>query len=218
MAQRVHVPDASVYRLALYHCYLDEIVYANGPERITSRQLAEALEVKEETVRRDISFVGEIGRPGAGYDSGELLEALTEFLGFGEEYPTVRVGSEEMLRALKVVFPPAQHGVKPVAYFSERPEDAGKVLDDLTIHYITDIPELVPNAGAKVAVIGTTQEWAQITIDMLANAGVTGMLLLTPRVVVRKPKDVVFTQIRMPCEIKSLACRVRLPSRGETFE
>jgi hypothetical protein len=76
-----HVPQATVYRLSLYHCFLGELLRVGAPPRITSRQLADQLDIKEETVRRDISFVGDIGRPGAGYEPQVLFDALTEFLG-----------------------------------------------------------------------------------------------------------------------------------------
>ena len=81
------VPDATVHRLSLYHCFLGELHRAEGVQRITSGRLAEELNVKEETVRRALSFVGGVGRPGAGYESDKLFAALQSFLGLSDEYP-----------------------------------------------------------------------------------------------------------------------------------
>ena len=40
-------PDATLYRLSMYHCYLGELIRTGAPPRITSRELAEELNVKE---------------------------------------------------------------------------------------------------------------------------------------------------------------------------
>jgi len=206
------VPDATVFRLSLYHCYLGELIRVGAPTRITSRQLADELNIKEETVRRDVSFVGDIGRPGAGYEPLALFLALTNFLGLRDEYPIIEVGSAAMLQALQIVFPPERYGIKPVAYFSELPHDSGAQVNGVTVRHLTEIDELDASLDAHVALIACSPGWVQIAVDMLAEAGVTGMLLLTPIVRVRKPEGVQVTQLRMPCDIKSLACRCQVPA------
>lgn len=203
-------PDATLYRLSLYHCYLGELLRVGAPERTTSRQIAEELNIKEETIRRDISFVGDIGRPGAGYDPVLLYTEITKFLGLSEEYPVIKVGTAEMLKALQVVFPSEQYGVKPVAYFSELPEDAGAEIGGLTVRHLTDIPRLDPGLNSHVALVACSPGWVQITLDLLSNAGVTGVLLLTPIIRLRKPEGMILTQLRMPCDLKSLACRCQV--------
>lgn len=205
-------PEATLYRLSLYHCYLGELLRVGAPGRITSRQIAEELSIKEETVRRDISFVGDIGRPGAGYDPVVLYTEFTRFLGLSEEYPVVKVGTASMLEALQVVFPSEQYGMKPVAYFSELPEDAGVEVGGIPVRYLTDIPRLDRALDASVALIACSPGWVQITLDLLSNAGITGVLLLTPIIRLRKPEGMNVTQLRMPCDLKSLACRCQVPA------
>ncbi|MBN2248124.1 MAG: hypothetical protein JW733_05445 [Coriobacteriia bacterium] len=205
-------PEATLYRLSLYHCYLGELLRVGAPGRITSRQVAEELNIKEETVRRDISFVGDIGRPGAGYDPVVLYTEFTRFLGLSEEYPVIKVGTAKMLEALQVVFPSEQFGVKPVAYFSELPEDAGTDIGGITVRHLTDIPRFDRGLGVTIALVACSPGWVQITLDLLSNAGVTGALLLTPIIRLRKPEGMKVTQLRMPCDLKSLACRCQVPA------
>lgn len=209
--ERPTAPDASVYRLSLYHCYLGELLRAEGATKVTSRQLARELGIKEETVRRDMSFIGGVGRPGSGYDAELLFATLTEFLGLSEEYPIVKVGSAEMLSALRVVFPAQSYGVKPVAYFSELPDDVGKVIDGVEVRSVTEIPDLDPGLDVTVALVACSPAMIDQTLSFLDRAGVTGVLLLTPAIRVVKPEGMELSQIRMPCDIKSLACHCRLP-------
>lgn len=212
MSESRTTPEATLYRLSLYHCYLGELLRVGAPGRITSRQIAEELDIKEETVRRDISFVGDIGRPGAGYDPVVLYTEFTRFLGLSEEYPVVKVGTAGMLAALQVVFPSEQYGMKPVAYFSELPEDAGVQIGGLAVRHLTDIPRLDRGLDASVALVACSPGWVQITLDLLSNAGISGVLLVTPIIRLRKPEGMNVTQLRMPCDLKTLACRCQVPA------
>ncbi len=207
MSDERSAPDASLYRLSLYHCYLGELIRTGAPQRITSRQLADELNIKEETVRRDISFVGDIGRPGAGYAPEVLYAALMGFLGLSEEYPILAVGSLKMLDALQVVFPPERFGVRVAACFSEVPEDAGAEVMGVTLQHLTDVTRLDPALGITVAFVACSPGWVQITLDLLATAGVRGVLLVTSAIKLNRPEGMIITQVRMPCDLKSLACR-----------
>jgi redox-sensing transcriptional repressor len=207
MADSRTAPDATLYRLSMYHCYLGEYIRAGAPARITSRELADELNIKEETVRRDISFVGDIGRPGAGYEPEVLYEALMSFLGLSEEYPIIKIGTAKMLDALQVVFPGERFGVKAVAYFSELPEDVGSVVGGIEVKHLTDLAKIDPTVDAHIALVACSPGWVQITLDLLHQAGVDGVLLLTPVIKMRRPEGMNITQLRMPCDLKSLACR-----------
>ncbi|MDO9556449.1 MAG: winged-helix domain-containing protein [Coriobacteriia bacterium] len=207
MSDRRIAPDATLYRLSLYHCYLGELLRTGAPGRITSREIAEELGIKEETVRRDISFVGDIGRPGAGYEPDVLFREFTVFLGLSAEYPIIKIGSAAMLAALEVVFPPDHYGVKPFAYYSELLEDVGKVVGGIEVHHITELPKLDPALGIDVALVACSPAWVQVTLDLLDHAGVRGVLLLTSAVRINRHEDMFISQVRMPCDIKSLACK-----------
>ncbi len=213
MADIPRAPDASIYRLSLYHCYLGEMLRTGSVEKITSPRLAEELGIKEETVRRDLSFIGGVGRPGSGYDARVLFDALQDYLGLKDEYPILKVGTAQMLEALSVVFPAHTYGVEPVAYYSELPSDVGKVLHGIEVKHIADIPKLDPALEVTVALVACSPGFVQLTLNLLAEAGITGVLLLTPALKLDRPEGMTVTHVRMPCDIKSLACRCYVPTR-----
>lgn len=212
MSEISKVPDASLYRLSLYHCFLGELMRVGGaPARVTSRHLADELNIKEETVRRDLSFLGSVGRPGSGYEPVTLFDTLQQFLGLKDEYPVLKVGSAQMLNALQVVFPAHRYGIRPVAYYSELPDDVGAVVDDIEIRHVADIPAIDPALEVAVALVACSPGWVQATLDLLGQAGVTGVLLLTPAIKLDVPEGMNLTHVRIPCDIKSLACRCQVP-------
>lgn len=211
MSQKPQAPEASIYRLSLYHCFLGELLRTGGGGKITSPRLAEELDIKEETVRRDLSFVGGVGRPGSGYDAKVLFDALQDYLGLRDEYPVLKVGTAQMLEALSVVFPAESYGVRPTAYYSELPQDVGAVVHGIEVKHISAIPKLDPALGITVALVACSPGFVQLTIDLLAEAGISGVLLLTPAIRLDRPEGMSITHVRMPCDIKSLACRCRVP-------
>ena len=70
-----NIPNATIKRLALYRrCFveLDEM----GVKRIQSGELSQQIGVDSATIRRDFSYLGELGRQGYGYEVRVVLEAF----------------------------------------------------------------------------------------------------------------------------------------------
>lgn len=219
MKTQVRIPDETIYRLSLYHCYVGEILRrGDAKSRITSAQLADELGIKQETVRRDISFMGGAGRPGAGYVVSELFEKLKCFLGLCDEYPVIRVGTADMLRALEFVFPEEPFGLNAVAYYSELPSDADTVVSGVEVRHINEIPRLDRALDAHVALVACSRPALERVLELLGEVGVGGVLLLTPAVQYKKPEGMVVRHMRMQCDIKSLACRYHLAEQARLEE
>ena len=212
MATQYGVPEATIYRLSLYHCYLWEYKRRSATdEGMTAKTLSQLVGIREATVRRDLSYLGGVGRAGVGYRTYELLDALQEFLGVWDDYPMLRIGSVQMLQALEVVFPVDAFGVRPVGYFSESADDVGAVVGDLEVRHVTEIPTLGPSTGAEVALVACAPSWVEPVLDLLNQGGISGALLLTPKVKPAVPPRMHVRQLRIPCDIKTVACALKVP-------
>jgi redox-sensing transcriptional repressor len=208
----MRIPEATVYRLSLYHCLLGEALrIGESDSRITSRQIAKELDIREETVRRDLSYIGGSAGRARVTSRNRSSARLQDFLGLKDQYPVVKVGSTQMLKALQVVFPAHAYGIEPVAYYSELPDDVGTIVDGIVVRHVSDIPELDPALEATVALVACSPPWIQRSLDLLHEAGISGVLLMTPAIKLDIPEGMKLTHVRMPCDIKSLACRCRLP-------
>ena len=111
-----------------------------------------------------------------------------------------------MLRALQTLFPADAWGVEPVAFFSERVEDAGVTIGGIQVLHISEIPNLDASLGIAVALVACSPDQVQAVVDLCAEGGLEGLLLLTPALGLVRPEGMNVSQIRMPCDIKSLAC------------
>lgn len=215
-------PEATLYRLALYDCFLGELIRAGERDRpVTSSELARELSVREASVRRDLSFVSANGTRGRGYQLYALHDAIQEYLGLHADYPIVRVGTAHMLQALETLVPADSYGLKSVAYFSESPGDVGTVVGGLCVAHIAEIPDLDPALGVGVAMVACTRDWLEPVLGLLFQAGITGAFVLTPKVHLEVPEGMKVRHMRMPCDVKALAytsrrsCVVPEPSLDE---
>jgi NADH/NAD ratio-sensing transcriptional regulator Rex len=91
----------------------------------------------------------------------------------------------------------------------------GKQIDEIPIQHLTELPKLDRELGVTVALVACSPGWVQMTIDLLDEAGIEGVLLLTPAIKINRPEGMEISHVRMPCDIKSLACRCHLPRFSE---
>lgn len=213
MIEPARAPEASMLRLSRYHCFVGELLRSGDAGRVTSRIMAEQLGVAEETVRRDLAYVGAEGRPGAGYDPPTLYEALESYLGLSDSYPFVAVGSAAMLEALDTIFPAADFGLCPAGYFSERDADAGVFVHGLEIRPLEEIAAIDPEQGIAVALVACEPGSVQRVLALLDEAGLRAVLMLTPTLRPQHPDGMEVTYFRIPCAMKALAASAPKPKK-----
>lgn len=212
MTTSTSAPEASVLRLSRYHCWLGGRRATGSATVVRSREMAAALGLSEETVRRDLSYLPVAGRPGAGYDVEALFHALAEYLDLSERQPFLVVGNADVLRGLAVTFPAEHFGLQPAAYFSERASDVGVLIDGRPVGPIEEIPEAASGLGARIALVATAPEAVRATLDALDAGGVRGVVMLTPVLQPDFPDGMNVTYFRMPCALKSLVNSPAAPS------
>lgn len=211
MSDPASAPEATVLRLSRYHCFMGGLLSSAGTERVRSREIAEELGVSEETVRRDLSYIDMEGRPGSGYDPAALYEALETFLGLSAHYPFIAIGSRDMLEALTVIFPSEVFGLTPVAYYSDRAEDAGASVHGLEVRPLSEISLLDECLDPTIALVACAPESVPEALELLDGAGIHAVLMLTPMLRPQHPEGMDVTYFRIPCALKSLASKVRRP-------
>lgn len=79
MKQELKIPQATTKRLPLYYRFIQNFAQ-EGMERISSKELSEAMKIDSATIRRDFSYFGALGKKGYGYDVQHLLQFLARRL------------------------------------------------------------------------------------------------------------------------------------------
>lgn len=173
------IPQVTAKRLPLYYRYLEKL-HAIGKQRVSSAQLSEALQIDPATIRRDFSYLGELGKKGYGYNVNYLLQFLRDFLKQDEVTNVVLVGVGNLGTALLRYNFYRSHNTKIVAGFDIDPNKIGKDIDGIPIFSINRFAEVKELHNVEVAILTVPANVAQQITDRIVAAGIRGILNFTP--------------------------------------
>src|SRR5262249_53973383 len=133
--------------------------------------------------------LGNLGHPGVGYATQELIDAIRHALGVDRDWVVALVGVGNLARALLRYRGFQQRGFRIVALFDAEPGKVGQVIDGLEVHPPERMAEIIKATGAELGVVTVPSESAQAVVDALVAAGIRGILNFAP-VVLRLPPGV----------------------------
>jgi redox-sensing transcriptional repressor len=203
---------ASVGRLSLYLRQLEALL-RDGATTVSSGQLGEALRVTDAQVRKDLAYLGNLGQPGIGYPTQDLIVAIRRTLGIDRDWAVALVGVGNLARALLRYRGFRQQGFRFVALFDADPAKIGQRVDNLEVHSIEQIGAVVPATGAQLGLLTVPAEAAQGAAELLVAAGVRGILNFAPAVL-RLPASVSLVSVDLTTQLEQLAFLVQLGRGG----
>jgi redox-sensing transcriptional repressor len=199
---------ASVARLSLYLRHLERF-HSAGVRTVSSGQLGEALGIVDAQVRKDLAYLGNLGHPGVGYPTQEVITALRRKLGIDRTWAAVVVGVGNLARALLRYRGFQQQGFRIVALFDSDPAKRGQCIDDLEVRGPEELPGVIAATGAELGLLTVPAEAAQAVADALVAAGIRGVLNFAP-VVLRLPPHVSLVSVDLTVQLQQLAFLVQL--------
>ncbi|QKG85410.1 redox-sensing transcriptional repressor Rex [Kroppenstedtia pulmonis] len=196
------IPQVTAKRLPLYYRYLEKL-HAIGKKRVSSAQLSDALQIDPATIRRDFSYLGELGKKGYGYNVNYLLQFLRDFLRQDEVTNVVLVGVGHLGTALLGYNFYRSHNTKIVAGFDVDSGKVGKEVDGIPVYSMSRFSEVRELHQVEVAILTVPASVAQPTTNQIVDAGVRGILNFTPaRLTV--PSHVRMHNIDLTIELQTL--------------
>jgi len=199
----VRLSRASVGRFSLYLRHL-EAMQREGIHKISSGQLGESLGITDAQVRKDLAWLGNLGQPGIGYSSRELIAAIRHLLGIDRAWSVALVGVGNLGRALLGYRGFEDRGFRVVALFDVDPAKVGQVVDHHPIHALSEMRAVLATTEAELGVIAVPVAAAQAVADALVSAGVKGLLNFAPTVL-RVPPEVRIVSVDMTVQLEQLA-------------
>jgi len=199
---------ASVQRFSLYLRNLERWSQ-EGMQVVSSSQLGDALGINDAQVRKDLAYLGNLGQPGIGYYTRELIAALRHRLGVDRTWTAVVVGVGNLARALLRYGGFAQQGFRFVGLFDADPHKIGQTVDGLQIHPPEKLAEVIAQTKADLAVVAVPAERAQQVADALVAAGIKGILNFAP-IMLRLPANISLVAVDLAVQLEQLAFLVHL--------
>jgi redox-sensing transcriptional repressor len=204
-----NIPEPAVRRLSLYLRPL-EVLWKAEQRRVSSRELGEALKFPATQVRKDLAYFGQFGRPGIGYDVGELTAQIRRILRTDRTWNVLLVGAGNLGMALSAYRGFARKGFKLVAVFDCDQAKVGRPvagLSDMPIQHISEIPDTVREKGIRLAIIAVPAEAAQEVADLLVRSGVRGLLNFAP-VVLDVDASVAHSSVDLAVQLEQLSFQI----------
>lgn len=171
---------------------------------VSSEELGRLAGTNAAQVRKDLSYLGEFGTRGVGYDVGKLTSHLSKTLGLNRKRYTVVVGVGNLGSALLKYKGFRKKGFEIVAAFDKEPGKIGKRVGGVAISDINQIEQALKGKRVDVGVITTPASVAQAVADQLVAAKVPAILNFAP-VSINVPKQVSVRQVDLSVELQILS-------------
>ena len=200
---RPEIPRKTIYRLSIYLRCLQRLK-ANDIRTVSSEALAQVAGVKPTQLRKDLTYFGQFGTRGLGYDVEQLTRMITNLLGTSSLQPVVLVGVGNLGTALLSYRGFQEEGFEIVAAFDM---DVKRFRDrklPVGVFGIDKLPEVIREQHVKMAIITVPAKAAQEVANTLVHAGITGILNFAPIVLV-VPEEVMVSNVNLAIELENLS-------------
>ena len=207
MARYEGVSASVIRRLPRYHRFLYDLIQRDV-HRISSRELAELMNLTASQIRQDLNCFGGFGQQGYGYNVEELRAEIGHILGVDNNHHLIMIGVGNLGHALLQNFPFSQSGFTVDAAFDVSPAVIGTVVNNVPVYAMSELDHFLQDHPVDVVVLTIPQSVAQDTASHLINLGVKGFWNFTNIELSSQLPDVQFENIHFADSLLTLSYRI----------
>lgn len=174
-----NIPAIVVARLPLYLRSLNLLAEADVTV-ISSTELGSRLGITPAQIRKDLSFFGEFGKQGTGYDVLYLSEQLRNILHLNRQWAVVLVGAGDLGHAIALHGELKERGFRIAAIFDRDPQKIGQRIGDIEVENVDMLPIVVRRRKLQIAIVAVPASEAQRVTDLLVASGIKSILSYAP--------------------------------------
>ncbi|WP_243292897.1 redox-sensing transcriptional repressor Rex [Bacillus sp. FJAT-47783] len=202
MNEEPKIPQATAKRLPLYYRFIQNL-HASGKQRVSSKELSEAVKVDSATIRRDFSYFGALGKKGYGYNVNYLLSFFRKTLDQDELTKVTLIGVGNLGTAFLHYNFMKNNNTQISIAFDVDEEKVGQEVGGVPIYHLGDLEKYLPK-DVTVAILTVPAHVAQSITDRLVNKGIKGILNFTPARLTA-PSHIRIHHIDLSVELQALA-------------
>lgn len=203
---RIDIPRKSIYRLSIYQRCLQRLK-ENSVDTVSSEALAKAAGVKPTQLRKDLTYFGQFGTRGLGYNVDSLSTTIGDVLGNNRLQPVVLVGVGNLGSALLRYGGFRKEGFEVVAAFDIQPKPRAES-NPIPVYHLKQLASFIGQNQVKMAILTVPAPSAQEVANMLIESGVQAILNFSPTVL-DVPDDVVVNSVDLAVELENLSYFIR---------
>ena len=198
-------------RLPVYMSYL-KTLEKTETEYVSSAAVAQALDLNDVQVRKDLAAVCKSsGIPKKGFAVRDLINGISDFLGYGSGNDAILIGAGNLGMALLSYRGFDNYGINIVAAFDTRPE----VIDNERVYELSQIKEICKKHDIKIGIITVPVDSAQRVCDMLVESGILAIWNFAPTHI-KAPANILVQNENMASSLALLSNHLRQKMSAET--
>lgn len=175
-----NIPCPTVKRLVLYYHYLETLFDNTEDKVISSGKLGKGVGVTSAQVRKDLSYFGQLGHKGVGYEINSLKKRLKKIIGFDQKWPVVLIGAGNLGRALVYYKKFQELGLDIVDIFDCDLNKIGNMVNGIKVKSTKEMTEVIRKREIKIAVLAVPGKEARAVAWKLVDAGITAIWNFAP--------------------------------------
>ncbi|MGI6075367.1 MAG: redox-sensing transcriptional repressor Rex [Pyramidobacter sp.] len=207
-SKKEQITDPTVGRLVAYRRLLMRLVDEGIPV-VSSKEIGDMLRIKSSQVRKDLSYLGEFGKRGVGYDVARLLEDLAGILAPFEMWHIGLVGVGRLGEALLNHRSFLSENYEVTAVFDSNPLKVGKSYAGKMCYHIDDLPKIIVQKNISVLILSVPQQAAQGILDAAVKTGCIEGVLNFSAAVLTAPPEVQIKDVDIFIELEKLLFKLK---------
>lgn len=205
------VPVPTLERLATYLGYLIDLE-TSQVETISSTEVEKQTGINAAQFRKDLSYFGEFGKPGVGYNVVDLQNRIARILKIDRDQPVIVLGAGNLGSAL-VGYPGLrEQRFHIVGVFDSSEQKIGRRVWELNVRDIRHLREANAQLAARIAIIAVPASAAQAVAEEAIAAGVRALLNFAP-IILKVPDRIVVRNVSFLQELAVLSYHLSTDTR-----
>jgi redox-sensing transcriptional repressor len=202
---RIDIPRKSIYRLSIYQRCLSKLK-ENDVDTVSSEALAKAAGVKPTQLRKDLTYFGQFGTRGLGYNVEALSGTIAQVLGQNHLQPVILVGVGNLGSALLRYGGFRKEGFEVAAAFDLSPRP--QIGLPTPILPMQEMAGFIEANQVKMAILTVPASSAQAVTNQMVVAGIQAILNFSPTIL-DVPEHVVVNSVDLAVELENLSYFIR---------
>jgi len=173
------IPQEAIIRLGYYLRALNYLFRADK-KVVSSRSIAAFLKTNPHQLRKDLSYFGQFGKKGVGYDVEQLIGSIRDILGINKTWYACIVGFGNLAKALSFYQGFNQQGIVIRVGFDVSAKKINKRFGPVQVYPLNKMKAVIKREGIKIGIITVPEEAAQDVADRLVASGIKAILNFAP--------------------------------------
>ncbi len=207
MPKNDKVSISVIRRLPRYYRYLGELLQKEV-NRISSRELAQLMNLTASQIRQDLNCFGGFGQQGYGYNVAMLRDEIGSILGINNNHKTIIIGVGNLGKAVATYVNFEKLGFELIGAFDIDPSIHGTAVRGVTVTTPDNIKDFCEKNSPSVAILCIPRLAAKEIVSDLIEYGIKGFWNFSQYEIRLEHEDVVVENVHLADSMMTLSYRV----------